>query len=218
LDLIYPRLCYGCQSHLSETEYILCVYCKSSLPIIEYDKLYDSFISKFIDINPKYIFCFLLYNKGNITQKLLYSFKYNGDVEVGEFLGRWFAGNILSKRVINDIDLIVPVPLHKNKKRERGFNQSEILARTLGSELNIQFKDPLIRVDKTRTQTKKSKTERIFNVKDIFDVNDKASIKNKHILLLDDVITTGSTISSCALILLKNGAERVSVASLAMAR
>jgi len=149
---------------------------------------------------------------------LLYSFKYNGDVEVGEFLGRWFAGNILSKRVINDIDLIVPVPLHKNKKRERGFNQSEILARTLGSELNIQFKDPLIRVDKTRTQTKKSKTERIFNVKDIFDVNDKASIKNKHILLLDDVITTGSTISSCALILLKNGAERVSVASLAMAR
>ena len=218
IDLIYPRLCSNCQDQLSESEKILCASCKSSLPILDYTSQHEIISSKFFDVNPKYSFCYLFYNKGNITQKLLYSFKYNGQIQVGEKLGRWFAHQISDYINTSEIDLITPVPLHRSKKRKRGFNQSEILALMLSEELNIKMTNALKRLTSTSSQTKKSRVDRIFNVKDIFEVKNSKNIEGKHILIIDDVITTGSTIASCATTLLENGARAISVASLAIAR
>jgi ComF family protein len=161
---------------------------------------------------------FSFYNKGSRIRNLIHNFKYKGIKEIGYELGRIYGLSLKSSGFTSDIDLIIPVPLHPTKKRIRGFNQSEIISSGLAEVTGLPFNmDSLIRTTGTATQTMRSRYDRWTNVEGIFQVKEPEEITGMHILLVDDVITTGSTIESCATELLKVAGVKVSVVSLAFA-
>jgi ComF family protein len=161
---------------------------------------------------------FSYYNKGSRIRNLIHNMKYKGIREIGIELGRIYALSLKSSGFTKDIDLIIPVPLHLVKKRTRGFNQSEIISMGIAdvTGLPVDTKS-LVRTTVSETQTKRSRYERWTNVEGIFHVIDPQAIMNKHVLLVDDVITTGSTIESCSYELLKIEGVKVSVVALAFA-
>jgi ComF family protein len=161
---------------------------------------------------------FSYYNKGSRIRKLIHNLKYNGIREIGYDLGRLYGLSLKTSGFINDIDIIIPVPLHPVKKRIRGFNQSETISMGIAdaTHLPVDLKS-LARVLVSATQTKRSRYERWTNVEGIFQVLDSQTIMGKHVLLVDDVITTGSTIESCTNELLKIEGVKVSAVALAFA-
>jgi ComF family protein len=161
---------------------------------------------------------FSYYNKGSRIRKLIHNMKYKGIREIGYELGRIYGLSLEASGFTNDIDMIIPVPLHPNKKRVRGFNQSETIAMGIAdvTHLPVDIKS-LARILVSATQTKRSRYERWTNVEGIFKVIDSESIIGKHVLIVDDVITTGSTIESCTNELLKVEGVKVSVVTLAFA-
>jgi ComF family protein len=161
---------------------------------------------------------FSYYNKGSRIKNLIHNLKYKGIKEIGFELGRIYGLSLKSSGFVNDIDLIIPVPLHQAKKRIRGFNQSEIISMGIAdaTSLPVDIKS-LARTSVSSTQTKRSRYERWTNVEGIFQVVDPQAIAKRHILLVDDVITTGSTIESCTNELLKIEGVKVSVIALAYA-
>jgi ComF family protein len=160
-----------------------------------------------------------LYNKGNAVQHLIHNFKYRGRKDIGLFLGEQIGQVFLKSGKSKEIDIILPVPLHPKKKKKRGFNQSEILARGLSSVLDAELSTAhLFRKSHSSTQTRKSKYQRWENVENIFSLKTPETLENKHILLVDDVITTGATIEACARELLKVKGVKISVGAVAFTR
>ncbi len=162
---------------------------------------------------------FLFFNKGGSVQKLIHQFKYNSKIETGRYLGNLMGKDLANSDLFNTIDVIIPVPLHKKKLHIRGFNQSDIIAEGIGDAMNVQaITDTLIRTEHTETQTKKSRYTRWENVKGKFDIHNPHTIEGKHILLVDDVLTTGATLEACAQTLLEVPNTTVSLATLAYAQ
>jgi ComF family protein len=159
---------------------------------------------------------FSFYNRGSRIRNMIHSLKYKGNKEIGFELGKIY-GSVLSRSgFLNGIDIIVPVPLHASKRRLRGFNQSEVISEGIGLASGLPVDAlSLKRTEVTDTQTRKSRYERWENVSGIFEVADPDKLRGKHILLVDDVITTGSTIESCAGELLKLEGVKVSAAAIA---
>jgi len=161
---------------------------------------------------------FSFYNKGSRIRNLIHNLKYKGIKEVGYELGRIYGLSLKSSGFTADVDQIIPVPLHLSKKRIRGFNQSDIISMGIADVTGLPVDTvSLARIKVSATQTKRSRYDRWTNVEDIFHVTDPEIIKGRHILLVDDVITTGSTIESCANELLKVEGVKVSVVALAFA-
>jgi ComF family protein len=161
---------------------------------------------------------FSYYNKGSRIRNLIHNLKYKGIREIGYELGRIYGLSLETSGFTSDIDLIIPVPLHPAKKRIRGFNQSETISLGIADVVNLPVDvKSLARTTVSATQTKRSRYERWTNVEGIFNVIEPEAIIGKHILLVDDVITTGSTIESCTNELLKIEGVKVSVAALAFA-
>ena len=161
---------------------------------------------------------FSYYNKGSRIGNLIHNLKYKGIREIGHELGRIYGLTLKASDFTKDIDLIIPVPLHPTKERIRGFNQSETISMGIAAAtfLPVDVKI-LARIMASPTQTKRSRYERWTNVEGIFKVTDSQTIIGKHVLLVDDVITTGSTIESCTNELLKIEGVKVSVVALAFA-
>jgi ComF family protein len=161
---------------------------------------------------------FSYYNKGSRIRNLIHNLKYKGIKEVGFELGRIYGLSLKSTGFTGSVDMIVPVPLHPAKKRSRGFNQSEIIAEGISAATGILINSSaVIRTVSSSTQTKRSRYERWVNVEGIFSISDPESIRGRHILLIDDVITTGATMESCINELLKIEGVKVSVAAIAFA-
>lgn len=161
---------------------------------------------------------FYYFEKGGNVQNLLHNLKYNGQKELGETIGRLY-GNELKEHNWAAIDIVLPVPLHKRKQRKRGYNQSWHFAKGMARGLDATaLENVLVKTVSTQSQTKKTREERIKNVKEVFAITNRKALENKHILLVDDVITTGATIESCAQTLLQVEGVTVSVASIAYAR
>ncbi|MBN3034994.1 MAG: ComF family protein [Bacteroidales bacterium] len=159
--------------------------------------------------------CFY-FGKGGRLQQLIHHFKYRGRRDIGEFLGREYGNDLAGSPLFRDIDMVVPVPLHPRRLRQRGFNQSAVLAAVMAGPLHVHCDDKaLVRTKASATQTRKSRWARWENVSEIFSVPDQDTIRGKHILLVDDVITTGATLEACANALLAVEGVRVSVATLA---
>jgi ComF family protein len=217
-SLFFPNFCFGCNGGLVKGEEILCTYCLSELPKLDHDQSDDNpILKKFIGRMPvKRGWVLLKFQKAGIVQNLLHKLKYDNRPEVGERLGKILSMRLIEDGYANEFDLLIPVPLHKNKRRIRGYNQSAMIAEGMGKILNVPFSDTLIaRVKSTQTQTKKSKIERWENVNEAFQVLHPTNISGKRILIIDDVITTGATIESCAKSLLDAGAAEISIACLA---
>ncbi len=151
-----------------------------------------------------------------MTQRLVHRLKYKGKKEIGITLGKLLGRQLSESPFFRDADLLIPVPLHPAKQKKRGYNQSEVIASGMETAMKADLKaDLLFRKVHTATQTRKSRYERWENVKDIFGLREAETLKDKHIILVDDVITTGATLEACAETLLEISGIRISVASLA---
>jgi ComF family protein len=161
---------------------------------------------------------YLFFRKGSKVQHLLHRLKYKGQHQIGTFLGQLYGQILVEQPPFNTAQLIIPVPLHPKRQRERGYNQSEMFANGLGKAMAIPVSPQnLVRSNTSETQTRKSRAERWDNVKQIFSVTDPAALEGKHILLVDDVFTTGATIEACATALFKACNVKISVVTIAYA-
>ena len=221
LSLIYPNVCQVCGKSLFRNEKILCMKCRHHMPRARFGNVQPNPATQIFwgRVPTVMVTAAFLYNKGNAVQHLIHRFKYRGIKNIGIFLGEELGREISKNPLHEDIDHIIPVPLHPKKKKKRGFNQSELIAQgiagVINAEINTSF---LFRNSFSGTQTRKSKYERWENVENIFVVRNENRIKNKHILLVDDVITTGATIEACAHCLLMIEGVRISVAAVALTR
>ena len=219
-SLLFPRLCYACGNQLMRNENLICTECFVVIPRTNYHFVEDNPVAQLFwgRCLIEKAAAFSYYNKGSRIRKLIHNLKYNGIREIGYDLGRLYGLSLKTSGFINDIDIIIPVPLHPMKKRIRGFNQSETISMGIAdaTHLPVDIKS-LARVLVSATQTKRSRYERWTNVEGIFQVLDSQTIMGKHVLLVDDVITTGSTIESCTNELLKIEGVKVSAVALAFA-
>jgi ComF family protein len=218
-NLFFPDLCIVCNAHLVSQEDLICIKCLYNLPKTNYHKEIDNPVSRLFWGRTKVEFAtaFFIFNKGSNYQDMMHKFKYHGNKEIGYVLGKSF-GNQLINSDFNKIDLIIPVPLHKSKLKKRGYNQSEWISMGLSEAMQKPLDIiSVIRSIATETQTRKGRYERWQNVEDIFKVSNESELRGKHILLVDDVITTGSTMEACINTILKVADTKVSVVALAMA-
>jgi ComF family protein len=201
LNLLYPQLCVGCNQSLHRNEQILCTSCFSSLPTTgpytannETEKLFAGRFSF------EMAYSMLHMNKGNIAAKLLHELKYRGNIEIGEMLGAQMAYHLKDILHLQMSTVIVPVPLHSRKLGARGFNQSEVVAESLGQYLSIAVNSTaVVRTKHTVSQTTQSRLGRLQNTANAFMVASPLELQHKHVVLLDDVCTSGATIEACAL-------------------
>lgn len=217
--LFFPDLCIVCNSHLVSQEELICTKCLFNLPKTNYHKHIDNPVSQLFWGRTKveYATAYFTFTKGSKYQEMMHKFKYHGNKEIGLVLGRYL-GNQLRNSVFNEIDVIIPVPLHKSKLKKRGYNQSEWIALGISEAMckPIDVKS-FIRSVATETQTRKSRFERWKNVESIFKITNGDVLDGKHILLVDDVVTTGSTLEACANALLNLNGTKISIAALAVA-
>lgn len=218
LHLFFPKICITCDTKLLQSEKIICTLCRHDLPIICYKSYKDNKITKsfYGRIPIEKATSFLFYRKEGKTKQLIHALKYKGNQEIGDFIGNWF-GNILKEsNEFTNIDCIIPVPLHPKKLRKRGYNQLTTFGLRLSEHLEKPYlENILIRTSASKTQTFKQRFERFSNNNTKFSVSDLSVLKNKHILLIDDVITTGATLEACCKELL--AAENVKISIVTMA-
>lgn len=217
--LFFPYLCVNCELTLLQNEKYLCTYCISDLPIID-DNLHTNvtlYSSFFKDSSIKNFQSFLYYQKHGITQKLIHALKYKNQTSIGTFLGTWFGNRLQRLGVFTEVDYIVPVPLHQNKLRKRGYNQLTTFGKALEKTLYIEYKpNILIRTSISQTQTFKNRFDRFSNKHTQFKLTNLDIFKHKHILLIDDVITTGATLQACCTELRKTHNITISIATIAL--
>ncbi len=221
-QLFFPETCDVCGNALRQGEHLLCTSCLLDIPQIylhnkENNPAEKMFVGQIPFVRAT---SFFNYQKQSHYAHLIHKLKYQNRDDIGIFLGEMFGVELQKTGFLDDIDCIVPIPLHPKRQRKRGYNQSFVLAQGISNITNVAICDTaVIRVINTKTQTKKNKDDRARNVKDIFQVIDKELLENKHILILDDVITTGATCISCAETILKNtNCSAISFASIALAK
>ena len=216
----FPQWCLICGKTLLEGEEYLCFHCLSNMPRTHLYLQKDNEMEKELwgKLPIERASAYLYYSKGGDVKKLLTELKYRGNADLGCFLGRCMTREMLSSGFFQGVDGIIPVPLHPRKQKIRGYNQSIMLANGISSITNIPvWNDLLIRTQNTQTQTRKGSYERWLNVKDIFECISPEQLKGKHVLLVDDVFTTGATLVACADAFRQIPDLRFSVLTLALA-
>ena len=200
-NLLYPKLCPACHKLLKQGEKEICIPCSFDLPYTDFHQYADNPLAKqFWGRVPLHAAMALLYfTKGGRTQNLIHQLKYKDQPEVGLFLGRAIGLRLLQSETYSGIDVLLPVPLHPRRERKRGYNQSDYIARGIAEVLKVPMNNKtLLRNISTATQTKKNRYNRYENLQQAFIIKQPEAIQNKHVLLVDDVITTGATLEACA--------------------
>lgn len=215
---LYPNHCSFCKTKLlAEKEVGVCLQCIYKLPktnnFDQRNNLDEILLAGRFPFRSAASFSF--FTKEGLLQALIHDLKYNNKPHIGHLMGALFGADLLGSSFIEPIQVIVPVPLHPKKQAIRGYNQAEAFAQGISKTTSIPVSiDQLVRVINNPTQTKRSKTERWDNVQGIFDVPNIHDFQNKHVLLVDDVITTGSTLEACAIALLQCSNVKISVATI----
>jgi ComF family protein len=222
LDLISPRLCVVCGHRLTVTEEVICARCNFHLPRTGFQhNAYENEMAKLFwgQIPIERATAFFYYEAHAETANILYELKYKDHPEIGEIFGRMFAAEIQSAGFFDGIDGIVPVPLAKKRQRQRGYNQSEEIAQGVSEITGLPiYKKVVKRISFKGSQTNKGRWDRQENVERVFDLIDAEAVSNKHLLLIDDVVTTGATCIACAKVLCQPANVRISILSLGFAK
>ena len=220
VSLLFPELCAACRESLVANEHLICMDCTYNLPFTNFHLQPENIVARQFwgKIQLEGAYALYYFTKGGKIQNLMHQFKYRGIKQIGNLLGNIAGGQLIKNDVFNTVDLIVPVPLHKKRMQQRGYNQSTCFAEGLAQKLNATVDDNnLVRVTATETQTHKSRFARFENMQEVFTIKDPERLANKHILLVDDIITTGSTLEACGAELLKIEGLKLSVAAIAYA-
>jgi ComF family protein len=218
--LFYPLLCEGCNKPLVANETVLCIGCAQELPETAYHTIAENDAALRFSGRVPYerVTVFAYFTGDGLLQHLLHGLKYRGRQDIGRYLGGRFGENLIASDWLSDIDLIIPVPLHPAKEAIRGYNQSLVISEAIGAEAKISVQDGILkRIRETESQTKKSRAERAANMEGAFALHNHELIKGKHILLFDDVLTTGATLEACANALLKAENVKISIATIGIA-
>jgi ComF family protein len=219
-ELLFPNLCVVCGDKLIEQEQWICLHCLHHIPRTNFHLEADNPVSRLFygRVPIEFATSFFFFSKGSKYQALLHNLKYKGMKELGSEIGKHFGINLAQSPDFMSVDLVCPVPLHPSKEKKRGYNQSWWIASGMAQQMQKPLSDNnLKRITATETQTRKSRFARWQNVEGIFDLTDPAAFSGKHILLVDDVVTTGSTLEACTQTILSKANARVSIATLATA-
>lgn len=220
VSLLFPELCPACGESLVAGENIICTDCLYSLPITNFHRQPDNIVAQQFWGKLPLQGAYSLYHftKGGKVQSLMHHFKYKGMQQIGNILGEIAGKQLRESAVFASVDIIIPVPLHKKRLHQRGYNQSTCFAQGLATKLDAIVDDNnLVRTHATETQTHKGRFMRFENMQEVFRVEEPEQLKGKHILLVDDVVTTGSTLEACGEELLKVDGVRLSIATIAYA-
>lgn len=214
LELFFPRLCVCCEDRLIEHEISICLNCLHKLPktnhlITPDNKLEVFFAGRFPF---ERIASFAYFVKGGSIQKIIHEIKYKSNPQLAYYIGELCGKEILKSNFFGKIDYIIPIPLHRKRLKRRGYNQALLIANGISNKTGFSINvNNLIRVINNPSQTKNSRFERWKNTEGIFEIKDKTLFEDKHILLVDDVITTGSTIEVCAKLILSCTDTKISI-------
>lgn len=220
LNLFFPKTCTGCSSFLLPNENIICTTCRHNIPLTNHhlnpeNEAFKKFYGRIPVLHASALFYF---HKKGIVQQLVHNLKYRGHEEIGAVLGDWYVEDLKNIEILKSVDEIIPVPLHRKKHKERGYNQVTTFGKTLASGLNLTYNDSLlIRNVYSKTQSKKNLLGRTEGIETLFDVSFTEKDHHKHYLIIDDVITTGATLEACASALLKIPGAQISIVCMAMA-
>ena len=220
LHLFYPRLCEGCSKPLLAGEEVLCISCSLEIPETNYHQVPENETAiRFAGRIPfKYATSFAWFNNDSLIQHLVHGLKYRNKKETGIYLGKRLGERLRETNWWKEIDIIVPVPLHKTKQAKRGYNQSMLIALGISESMHIPADEHILkRVRDTESQTHKTRAERLRNMEDAFTINNARQLSGKHILICDDVLTTGATLEACALALMVIEGIKISVATIGIA-
>jgi len=219
LNLFFPKSCAGCKSLLLDGEKVICTECRHEVPLTNHHKIGENeiFQKLYGRIPIEYGSALFYFHKKGIVQEMIHQLKYKGQESISGIIGDWYAKELKGLEVMQKIDYIVPVPLHKKRLRERGYNQVAGFGKVLSEQLGIPYNDELLyRKLYTKTQTKKNLLGRADLISTVFDVNLSEKYRGKHFLLIDDVLTTGSTLEACSRAILKIPDAKISIVCMAM--
>jgi ComF family protein len=216
--LFFPHVCAGCSTDNITRPSPICIHCISELPLTNFHNYPDNPVEKYfwgrIPIAGATALCH--FTDGSLIQKLLHQLKYKGNKEIGYFLGGMMGNSLSATDRFNSIDMLLPLPLFADRQKKRGYNQSDILCRGMAQVLRLPvITDAAVRLMATQTQTHKNRIERWMNMEGKFELVKPDALAGKHILLVDDVITTGATLEACGQELLKAPGIKLSIATLA---
>lgn len=220
VELLFPRYCLLCEDKLYPFEPHLCTHCLAKLPYITNPFSLNNDTE--MRLRGRFPFTkaesLLYFDKGGDSQRLIHAIKYQGAKEAAYYFGKISGQLLASNAGFNTIDLVIPVPMYEPKRRKRGYNQSEYLANGIAEMLHSRVETNCLRkIRATDSQTNHKGNERWENVKNSFIVDDKEKLTGKHILLVDDVLTTGATMDACAEALLTIPGIQISLFTLALA-
>ncbi len=223
LNLLFPKVCGGCSDILKGTEQVLCTACRHNLPLACFHRNDGETMRKmfFGKVKIEDATALLKFQKRGVTQELMHNLKYRGQEDIGALFGAWLGEELIISNSFKDIDLVIPVPLHPNRLRKRGYNQVTKFGSQIAKALQVPFyEDGLTKLTKTKSQVFKKRLNRFSSgngATDTYQLTNPQMIKNKHILLVDDIITTGATLENCATTLLEDTQAKVSLATIAIA-
>ncbi len=218
LSLFFPRVCVHCHKNLQPSEVVLCLPCFLQLPKLGPDDQIDNpVLKKFRNLaSIKHAFFYLHYQKQSGVQHLIRNLKYKNRPDIGIQLGKWFGEYLKEYKLHNQFDAIIPIPLHPRKQKRRGYNQSEQIAEGIREVLEVEvLSNVLVRTKETQTQTKKHKIDRWNTMQSIFSLVDQDALKDRRIMIIDDVVTTGATMESAVLTVQQASPSAISIGGIA---
>lgn len=218
VHVFYPSLCHGCNADLVQTDQYVCLQCQDQLGLTHFESIRDNPVEKLFwgRAEIKFAASTFYYIDKTPLQQIIHQIKYRQEKELGIHMGEIMGVHGSGLFTKFQTALCIPMPLHPRKEYKRGYNQATLLCEGIFKQTGIPFNEKaLVRNENTRTQTKKSRAERWENVASVFDVNNPSIIKDKHIVIVDDVITTGASTEACANTLMQHGAKAVSIYTLA---
>lgn len=221
ISLFYPSVCASCGNTLFKNEDTLCAFCLYHLPKTNFHTMDNSPLDQVFwgRVNLQHTAALYTFSKKGNVQHLIHQLKYKNRPDVGIYMGKILGKDLLESNKFNDVQVIVPVPLHKRRQGKRGYNQSEQIAIGMAYAMKIEMDTTsFLRTVNTSTQTRKSRFARWENVKEVFVVSEPTKLAGKHILLIDDVITTGATLEAAAQMLLAIEGVSLSIACIGFAR
>lgn len=220
INLLFPKICNGCDALLLTNETVICASCRHDLPFtnhhaVKNNETYKKFYGR---LPVSHASSIVYYHKKGVVQELIHKLKYKGSEEIGTLFGDLYHPELVGIHAIEQFDEVIPVPLHPKKQRERGYNQVTHFGMSLSKNIAIPFNENLLeRKHYSKTQTKKSLLGRTEMSTTLFDVNFSEKDHGKHFLLIDDVITSGATLEACGKALLKIPGVKVSIVTIAYA-